>query len=57
MCGAAKVTVAEVEELYPAGELDPNEKIFKMIAIKIFIKEKIMKKELSNEQYVRPNVR
>jgi 3-oxoacid CoA-transferase subunit A len=25
MCGAAKVTVAEVEELYPAGELDPNE--------------------------------
>ena len=25
MCGAAKVTVAEVEELVPAGELDPNE--------------------------------
>ena len=25
MCGAAKVTVAEVEELYPAGELDPND--------------------------------
>jgi 3-oxoacid CoA-transferase subunit A len=25
MCGAAKITVAEVEELYPAGELDPNE--------------------------------
>ena len=25
MCGAAKVTVAEVEEHYPAGELDPNE--------------------------------
>lgn len=25
MCGAAKTTVAEVEELVPAGELDPNE--------------------------------
>jgi 3-oxoacid CoA-transferase subunit A len=25
MCGSAKITIAEVEELYPAGELDPNE--------------------------------
>jgi 3-oxoacid CoA-transferase subunit A len=25
MCGAARVTVAEVEELVPAGKLDPNE--------------------------------
>lgn len=25
MCGAARITVAEVEELVPAGELDPNE--------------------------------
>ncbi|OQD44194.1 succinyl-CoA--3-ketoacid-CoA transferase [Croceivirga radicis] len=25
MCGAAKITVAEVEELLPAGKLDPNE--------------------------------
>lgn len=25
MCGAAKITVAEVEELVPAGELDPNQ--------------------------------
>lgn len=25
MCGAAKITVAEVEELVPVGELDPNE--------------------------------
>ena len=24
MCGAAKITVAEVEELLPAGALDPN---------------------------------
>ena len=24
MCGASKITVAEVEELVPAGELDPN---------------------------------
>ena len=25
MCGAAKITVAEVEHLVPAGELDPNQ--------------------------------
>ncbi|TQO38847.1 3-oxoacid CoA-transferase subunit A [Arenibacter algicola] len=25
MCGAAKITVAEVEELVPAGKLDPNQ--------------------------------
>lgn len=25
MCGAATITVAEVEELLPAGSLDPNE--------------------------------
>jgi 3-oxoacid CoA-transferase subunit A len=25
MCGAATITVAEVEQLLPAGELDPNE--------------------------------
>ena len=25
MCGAAKITVAEVEELVPAGQLDPNQ--------------------------------
>ena len=25
MCGAATITVAEVEELVPAGTLDPNE--------------------------------
>ncbi len=25
MCGSAKITVAEVEELMPAGELDPNQ--------------------------------
>jgi 3-oxoacid CoA-transferase subunit A len=25
MCGAAKITVAEVEELLPAGSLNPNE--------------------------------
>ena len=25
MCGAATITVAEVEELVPAGELDPNQ--------------------------------
>ncbi len=25
MCGAAKITIAEVEQLVPAGELDPNQ--------------------------------
>jgi len=25
MCGAAKITVAEVEELVPVGTLDPNQ--------------------------------
>lgn len=25
MCGAAKITIAEVEELVPVGELDPNQ--------------------------------
>ena len=25
MCGAAKITVAEVEHLVPVGELDPNQ--------------------------------
>lgn len=25
MCGASKITIAEVEELVPAGELDPNQ--------------------------------
>ena len=25
MCGAATITVAEVEELVPVGELDPNQ--------------------------------
>ena len=25
MCGAATITVAEVEELLPAGSLDPNQ--------------------------------
>ena len=28
MCGAATITVAEVEELVPEGELDPNRSIF-----------------------------
>ena len=25
MCGAAKITVAEVEEMVPLGDLDPNQ--------------------------------
>jgi len=25
MCGAAKITVAEVENMVPLGELDPNQ--------------------------------
>ncbi|MGI9527460.1 MAG: CoA transferase subunit A [Weeksellaceae bacterium] len=45
MCGAAKVTVAEVEELLPAGSLDPNEiHIPGILVSKIFKGEKFEKR-------------
>ncbi|MXV38685.1 3-oxoacid CoA-transferase subunit A [Flavobacteriaceae bacterium Ap0902] len=45
MCGAAKITVAEVEELLPAGELDPNEiHIPGILVSRIFQGEKFEKR-------------
>ena len=48
MCGAATITVAEVE-LVPVGSLDPNHiHIPGIFLFKELLKEKIMKNELSN---------
>jgi 3-oxoacid CoA-transferase subunit A len=45
MCGAAKITIAEVEELVPAGALDPNEiHIPGILVNKIFKGEKYEKR-------------
>ena len=45
MCGAAKITVAEVEELVPVGELDPNQiHIPGIIVQRIFQGEKYEKR-------------
>ncbi|WP_194851534.1 CoA transferase subunit A [Nonlabens antarcticus] len=45
MCGAATITVAEVEELVPAGELDPNQIHISGIFVKrIFQGEKYEKR-------------
>lgn len=45
MCGAGKITVAEVEELVPAGQLDPNQIHVSGIFIKrIFQGEKFEKR-------------
>jgi 3-oxoacid CoA-transferase subunit A len=45
MCGAAKITIAEVEELVPAGALDPNQVHIPGILIqRIFQGEKFEKR-------------
>jgi 3-oxoacid CoA-transferase subunit A len=45
MCGAAKITIAEVEELVPAGTLDPNQVHIPGILIqRIFQGEKFEKR-------------
>jgi 3-oxoacid CoA-transferase subunit A len=45
MCGAAKITIAEVEELLPAGSLDPNQVHIPGILIqRIFQGEKFEKR-------------
>ena len=45
MCGAAKITIAEVEELVPAGSLDPNQVHIPGILIqRIFQGEKFEKR-------------
>ena len=50
MAGAAKITVAEVEELVPAGELDPNQIHIPGILFNEFSKVKSTRRELNREQ-------
>ena len=50
MAMAGKITIAEVEELVPAGELDPDNIHTPGIYVHGFSRERIMKKELNNEQ-------
>ena len=47
MAGAAKITIAEVEKLLPAGALDPNQ-IHLELWYNVFLKERSLKRELSN---------
>lgn len=44
MCGAATITVAEVEELYPVGALDPNEIHIPGIFIQRIFKGRVIKR-------------
>ena len=57
MCGAAKVTVAEVEELYPAGELDPNEIHVSGIFIQRIFEGKNYEKRIEQRTITIGNVR
>ena len=49
MCGAATITVAEVEELVPVGTLDPNQIHIPGFLYNASFKGKITKNELNNE--------
>ncbi|MGB5274410.1 MAG: CoA transferase subunit A, partial [Flavobacteriaceae bacterium] len=53
MCGAAKVTVAEVEHLLPAGSLDPNEIHVPGIFVKRIFQGKDYEKRIE-QRTVRP---
>lgn len=58
MCGAAPITVAEVEELYPAGSLDPNEIHIPGIFVqRIFQGEKYEKRIEQRTVRIKENVR
>ena len=46
MCGAAKITIAEVEELLPAGSLDPNEIHIPGILVQRIFKGEIFEKRI-----------
>jgi 3-oxoacid CoA-transferase subunit A len=48
MCGAANITVAEVEELVPAGELDPNQIHIPGIFIQRIFKGERFEKRIEN---------
>ncbi|WP_400075902.1 CoA transferase subunit A [Winogradskyella sp. R77965] len=53
MCGAAKITVAEVEELVPVGELDPNQIHVPGIFIQRIFQGKTFEKRIE-QRTVRP---
>ena len=53
MCGAATITVAEVEELVEVGALDPNNIQFQAFLCNVSFKETSMKKESNKEQCVK----
>lgn len=55
MAGAGKITIAEVEELVPAGELDPDQIHTPGIFIKRIFQGEHLKKELNNVQYKKDN--
>ncbi len=46
MCGAAKITIAEVEELLPAGSIDPNEIHIPGILVQRIFKGEIFEKRI-----------
>lgn len=48
MCGAAKITVAEVEELVPVGELDPNQIHIPGILVQRIFKGEHFEKRIEN---------
>jgi 3-oxoacid CoA-transferase subunit A len=50
MAMSGKITIAEVEELVPAGELDPNNIHTPVFMFTGFFKGKIMRRELSKKQ-------
>ena len=54
MCGAATITVAEVEELLPAGSLDPNEIHIPGIFVQRIFQGKDYEKRIE-QRTVRPN--
>lgn len=54
MCGAANITVAEVEELLPAGSLNPNEIHIPGIFVQRIFKGKKYEKRIE-QRTVRPN--
>lgn len=53
MCGAAKITVAEVEEMVPLGELDPNQIHIPGIFVQRIFKGEVFEKRIE-QRTVRP---
>lgn len=55
MCGAAKITVAEVEEMVPLGELDPNQIHIPGIFVQRIFKGEVFEKRIE-QRTVRPKI-